>query len=177
MVNHLYGFAYDEHALSNCREQKPEYQYTCFITLVSALPKFTNRDVQRTVSILQESNPSKELFNDMFMNAAIMLVDTESSVEEMGSFVEKCDTINSDLRQICIKAVINNLFANGSPGKEYLKAFKFCSETGLNPIEQSSCFSESMSYVIRMYAQEKLIGVCDLIPSTYRQNMSQCPLS
>lgn len=174
MINNSYGFTYNEEALANCAAQKPEHQYECFITLVSPLPRLTHNNVEQTVAILKKYSPTSDLFKEMFMNAAIMSVDTKDNVEEFGKFIEECATADAELRSICISAVINNLYANGLPGIEYLKVAEFCSGPWIQNTEQNSCFTEVISYARKMYTPERLAEVCGIIPEDHRDTMPEC---
>jgi hypothetical protein len=174
MRNNLYDFTFDENSLTNCDIMKSEYQYACFITLVSAVPIFTNFDLERTVAIIQRSQPSQDIFNEVFLNAAIMSVFPEDQVEEMGRFVEKCDELNTDFRSLCITAVLNHLYSNNSPGTEYHKAVAFCSGVWIQNAEQVSCFRQAISNAARMYTPEKLTKVCSIIPSVHHSNIPEC---
>jgi len=174
MVDGLYGFTLNEDTLAYCNAQKPDHQYACFITLVTMIPILTNYDLPQTLAIIEKYSPSQELFFEMFMNAAIMLVDIEWSVEELGDFVQSCDTANKDLRQVCIKAVINKLYTDGNPGFEYEKAFDFCRGAWVQNAEQGECLMHTINFAKNAYAPEKFAEVCDLLPYQHRSSMNDC---
>jgi hypothetical protein len=174
MINDQYGLTFDENSLAYCAAQKPEHQYVCFITLAPAIPRYTGRDLNRTIATLRKYSPTQDLFLEMFVNAAIMSVDTDAKVEELGNFVEKCEVIETDLRPKCIDAVIDNLYQNGTPGIEYVKVAEFCSGAWMHDTEKEACFNESISNANHLYAPEKLVEVCDKIPDEYRSRISLC---
>jgi hypothetical protein len=174
MVNGLYGFKLDQDTLAYCKVQKQDHQYACFITLVTMIPILTNYDLPQTLTIIQKHSPSQELFFEMFMNAAIMLVDIEWNEEELGDFVQSCDATNKDLRQICIKAVINKLYTDGNPGFEYKKAFEFCRGTWVENTEQRECLTHTINFAKSAYAPEKFAEVCGLLTEEYRSSISDC---
>jgi hypothetical protein len=174
MVNSNYGFTFDDDSLGICATQKPEHQYTCFITLASAVPIVTKHDLARTTAIVRKYSPSPEIFNDIYENAAIMSVNIEFPIEETGHFIGQCGDLGEELRAICISAVLNNYFSNGSPGIEYVKAFAFCSGPWLFPPEAQACFDRSISYASRLSSPERLPEVCSAIPEGYRTRTAGC---
>ena len=176
MVNGLYGFTLNENSLSYCGVQKPEHQYTCFITLVTMIPLLTEFDLEYTLEILQEHSP-EDLFSEMFLNAAIMHADAEAAVGEMGNFTKQCGALRADLQQICIQGVINKLFSNGAPGIEYVKAIEFCSGPWIPDVSKQFCFTQIISHAMRVYTPEKLELACSDIPSIYRPQIQQCTIS
>ncbi len=173
MSRPLYGFTFDESSLTICSKQAIAYQKTCFITLVAAVPASVDFDLVRTVAIIKESAPPY-LFSDIFFHAAIMLVPSKTSVEAAGRFAASCEAQSSDIRSLCISAVINKLFSYSVPGTEYQEAIAFCSSTWIHDVEQLGCFQEMISYANTMYTKEKVAEVCDSIPEIYYSSISGC---
>jgi hypothetical protein len=177
MVNDLYGLTFDEDSLGHCTTMTdPDRQYTCFITLVSAVPIFTRNDLEHTERILKRFSTSDFIYREMFINAAIMSVTVDEPAADLGAFVAHCEAIGGILRPICIRAVINNLFSNGTPGVEYRKVAEFCSGGWIREDEKTNCYSEIPSYAGRMYAPEKLGEACSAIPEEQRGRISDCPV-
>ncbi len=174
MNSNLYGFTFNEDSLSYCAQQKEEHQFTCFITLVSALPGFTKNNLAQTVAILQKYDLPQELYLETFKNAAIMAVDMEATPPELGTFVEECTALSEDLRKTCIGAVINNINSNSTPGIEYIKAFEFCSGSWIRDEEKNDCYRESVGYASRLYDPRRLGEVCSIVPTEYQSTIAEC---
>ena len=173
MAQKIYGFVYDENSLAICSKQAVAYQKTCFNTLVAQLPEFTNFNLEQTVTILQKTVPPLQ-FLEIFGYAAVIFVNAEASIAEIGHFIEKCDTLSNDFRPICISAVINKLYNNGVPGIEYQKAVAFCSSSWMRDTEQTACFQEVISYSVRVYTSEKMAEVCNALPGIQRMHVVGC---
>ncbi len=173
MLNELYGFAFDDDSIILCAEQVKIYQKDCFVTLIAALPASTDFDLTRTVSIIQKSTPPY-LFSDIFFHAAILFVQAEAPIEEIGNFVESCGVQNDSLRLPCISAVINKLYNNGIPGIEYQKAVLFCSSAWIQTEEEIKCFQEVVSHAQSVYPPKKIVEVCNTIPKIYHPHIQEC---
>ncbi len=174
MVNKNVGFVYDSDSLRYCAQQRPEHQYACFITLSSAIHTIAGTDLTATVAILKKHNTSEELFLEMFLNAAIMMVDATADLQDHALFVERCEQEDILLRERCIKAVLIGLYANGVPGLEYQDAFAFCSGSWIRETEQGACMFDVINHARRMYTSEKTAQICAIIPSNHRKVIDIC---
>ncbi len=168
-----YGFIFDEDSLALCAQQRPAYQNTCFTTFTAAVPALLDFDLKRTVALLRTSVPPP-LFPEIFKVAAVIFVDADASVEDIGSFIHECGALSPDFRPLCIWAAMNKLYNNGEPGKEYEKALALCSSAAVRATEKAACFHEVAANASGIYATEKMQTVCNAIPRTYRLDVEEC---
>lgn len=173
MESKQYGFVFDEHSLSLCKEQAEVHQHTCFSTLTAAVPSLTNFDLEKTVELLRASVPP-HLFAEIFKGAAVIFVDADAPIERIDDVVRSCGAIDETFRPLCIWAVMNKLYNNGEPGNEYKKAIAFCESTAVRTSEKPACFHQVVANATSVYTAEKLSAVCKSIPPSYRTNITSC---
>lgn len=173
MMDELHGFTFTDDSLSHCAQQKPEHQEACFVTLVAAVPEQSGFKLKRTVEMLESSVPA-DLFDRIFLHAAIIFVEAEAPLEETGEFMETCTSLRDGLRPLCLKAVINKLFNNGIPGNEYVKAISFCTSKWIRPEEHFMCLKDVAAYANNAYATDKVSTVCQEIYARFDGVIEEC---
>jgi hypothetical protein len=176
MMDELYGLTFTDDSLSFCAQQRPEHQEACFMTLVAAVPEQSGFELARTVDILRGSVPA-DLFDRIFLHAAIIFVEAEAPLEETGRFMQTCTSLGDELRPLCLAAVINKLYNNGIPGSEYEKAFSFCSSKWVKEDEHFVCFKDVVAYANNYYAAEKVRIVCDEVYARIDVPIEECELA
>lgn len=88
--------------------------------------------------------------------------------------VRACRSIHEpDLRESCVKGIVDGLMFNGDPKDEVERSARFCASEGLSANERSGCFESILRYILQARGPEGLKDACEAL-KVYPPEMPTC---
>lgn len=150
-----------------CRRQKVEYQDACYVSMNTLLLQVANYDLRKAVSYI-ENIPDDAIAQHTMINLASPIGTRNLGTLDHSETIGVCRALPSRLKLACIQGYAFGFLEHGEPEKEYIKPLAFCGSQQLVKEEQKACFEYILSYLPRWYAKEKVSGICQTVPSAWR---------
>jgi hypothetical protein len=164
----LKAFARDPFAY--CETQPVAYQEGCYTNMLPALKRVypTVEEQLREIMKLPEGSIEEPIRAKVLSNLITEYAsDILDSTDFTQSGVNLCRSLREDVRIACINGLSLGLMKYGEPGKEYVRAFAFCSSEKLEDDERDTCYRQIIPRLRIWYSFEKIASICKAIPKQY----------
>jgi hypothetical protein len=153
--------------LKICRQQKPEDQDACYISMNTLLLQLNNYNLSEAASYLSTISDDVMASHAM-INLAAPISSRDMNKSDHTDAIHTCRSLPSRLRLPCIQGYAFGFLENGQPEREYVKSLGFCESKLLTTEERSSCFEYILSYLPKWYPEEKVVLICQQLAAKER---------
>ncbi|MCE9541093.1 hypothetical protein K8R03_00865 [Candidatus Kaiserbacteria bacterium] len=168
MMKQQYGFSFDaKKPFALCFAQAEKYRFQCYLQIASKLKSAGGNDLARAYKLAAEITDSKQ-FESVFELMLTDFVTPQMALDEYAVFIQKCRSLNAGTAHLCATGVVQNLFDNGIPGKEYERALEVCAYSGIPPVDRKNCYAATIDFSNKIYSTTTVANVCAAIPADYR---------
>lgn len=149
-----------------CKSQKKIYQTSCYQSMGFLLMSLNDNDFSKTLHLIQTSLEPEfagSLVRQMSGYEAYRSVNTSA----ISTDILVCQKLKKELKEECIRGLIEGLTDFGTPDKEELAIVNFCNDNNFNNYERDFCFLHGLEYFKVYFGEDKRQLLCQLTNYKY----------
>lgn len=151
-----------------CSQQATLYQkkacYQEFATYALTIAKGNFAQAAHYVELIEDNTFALPAMENLAASSTLGQILAKSHDD----LIKVCHTIMTRLQEKCLDGIAGTLLEQGTPGQEYLDAFRFCKSGLLKPTEQDNCFKTTLSLARSNYTPSQYQQVCLAASEKYR---------
>lgn len=143
-----------------------EHALACYYEMAMYLNTLFDDDLLQIAKVLEEV-PDDEVDETIIDVVAAGLMVRGSTKEDYTEYIFACRNLPEHVRLRCIIGISGGFMAHGEPGREYVKAIKFCSLSELFEQERAVCFQNIIRTFKGSYPRHTVEQICAAIDAKY----------
>ncbi len=149
-----------------CNSQKEEFITSCYQSAGFLVMYLNNNEFEKTLLLSQ--NEVKEKYASVLIRQMAGFEGYRNVGKmEIASSLQSCKKLTLNLKNECIKGLVEGVTDFGIPGNEEKEIESLCNNKILNNLEKDFCLGHSVEYFRVYFGEEKKSKLCDLIGDVY----------
>lgn len=172
MAQKQYGFELEEGDIfAPCKTVDADDRDACYYEMSQKVDSYATLDPVRVYELLKDA-PKSALERSLYIGFAGIIQQTIAGDRPFQEMLQKCDGLEQDIFNLCMRSVVGGMFEHGAPQKEHELALTVCE----NPIVskrglQDSCYERWVSGIYRFHPPADAIRLCEMLPEA---NVAMC---